>query len=208
MAELSRVGSTLCGVYWAMLWWGGKFEALLGAGCHCLQLMLLLLLLLVFSSLCLLSYLCFRFAHVFLMVRAVWRNMLLPLLSVCVFAFVCVCSCVLPVCGTVPYENLGHLMRFTCSSPLPLPLLSIYLPLCCSRLFDAPLKITHYLPQRTQVERRRRRQQMQLLSHNRTTQVQVKRHTVVGRRAWQREGNGDSNNNTKQVKRAREGGGW
>lgn len=128
--------------------------------CHCLQLMPLLLL--VFSSLCLLSYLCFRFAHVFSMVRAVWRNML-PLLSVCVSVCVCVCQCVLPVSGTVPYENLGHLMRFTCSllPSLPLPLLSVYVSLCCSRLFDAPLKITHYLPQRTQVERRRQRQRQQ-----------------------------------------------
>lgn len=88
----SRVEWALCSVVWcvvgyAMVGWEIRSSAW---RCHCLQLMPLLLL--VFSSLCLLSYLCFRFAHVFSMVRAVWRNML-PLLSVCVLSL-CVCVCV------------------------------------------------------------------------------------------------------------------
>lgn len=132
----SRVEWALCSVVWcvvgyAMVGWEIRSSAW---RCHCLQLMPLLLL--VFSSLCLLSYLCFRFAHVFSMVRAVWRNML-PLLSVCLCVeFVCVCQCVLPVSGTVPYENLGHLMRFTCST-LPLPPLTPALYLCLSVLLKA-----------------------------------------------------------------------
>lgn len=138
-----------CAVLWrgegSEVWWGVRYAGLVGWEIRSaawrwlsllLFLLLLLLLLLLISSLCLcVSYLCFRFAHVFDGRRRVAKY---AAAAVCVFVCVSlsVCVCVFsPACGIVPYDNLGHLMRFTCSSPLPLPLSHSLSSCRSSRLF-------------------------------------------------------------------------